>query len=179
MSEPFIGEIRMAGFNFAPQPGWALCDGKLLSINENPALFALLGTTYGGDGQNTFGLPDLRSRVPVNEGNGPGLSPYVMGELSGFESMTLSNITLPSHSHALNVSSADGTLPTPVGNFLAKPIDTNTSADMQNFASAPNSIMNPTAISGIPNSGQAHPNLQPYLCVNFIIALYGIFPSRN
>lgn len=179
MSEPFIGEIRMAGFNFAPQPNWALCDGRLLSIAQNPALFAVLGITYGGDGRNTFALPDLRSRIPVNAGNGPGLSPYMMGQRSGIESVTLLNSEMPSHSHALNVSSADGTLPTPAGEFLAKPIDTNSSADMQDFASAPNSIMNPTTISGIPNSGQAHLNLQPYLCVNFIIALNGIFPSRN
>jgi microcystin-dependent protein len=151
----------------------------LLAISQNSALFALLGTTYGGDGQNTFALPDLRSRVPVDAGNGSGLSSYVMGESSGIESVTLLSSEMPSHSHALNVSSADGTLPTPVGSFLAKPIDTNISADMQDFASAPNSIMNPTAISGIPNSGQAHPNLQPYLCVSFIIALEGIFPSRN
>jgi microcystin-dependent protein len=179
MSEPFIGEIRMAGFNYAPQPGWALCDGRLLSIAQNSALFALIGITYGGDGQNTFALPDLRSRIPVNAGSSPGLSPYMMGQRSGSESVTLLNNEMPSHSHALNVSSVDGSLPTPVGEFLAKPIDKIGNADMQDFASAPNSIMNPAAISGIPNSGQAHPNLQPYLCVNFIIALYGIFPSRN
>ncbi|ASF45787.1 phage tail protein [Methylovulum psychrotolerans] len=179
MSAPFIGEIRMAGFSYAPQPGWALCDGRVLAISQNPALFALIGITYGGDGQNTFALPDLRSRVPVNEGSAPGLSSYLLGQRSGIESVTLSYASLPSHSHALNVSSADGTLPTPVGEFLAKPIDKLGNADMQDFASAPNSIMNPTAVSGIPNSGQAHPNLQPYLCVNFIIALEGIFPSRN
>ncbi|MDD5271934.1 MAG: tail fiber protein [Methylovulum sp.] len=177
MSEPFVGEIRMVGFNFPPR-NWALCDGHTLPINQYQALFALLGVTYGGDGHTTFGLPDLRGRVPVNQGTGPGLSTYVMGQKAGSETVTLTSAQIPNHTHSLNVSSGQGTLTTPVNNFLAVPVDNNGTANMQDFAGLANAAMNAAAI-GATGGNQAHTNLQPFLCVNFIIALTGIFPSRN
>ncbi|MBT9097285.1 phage tail protein [Methylovulum psychrotolerans] len=177
MSEPFVGEIRMVGFNYAPR-GWALCDGHTLPVAQYQALFALLGVTYGGDGRTTFGLPDLRGRVPVNQGTGPGLSTYVMGQKAGSETVTLTSAQIPNHTHSLNVSSSQGTLATPVNNFLAVPVDNNGTANMQDFAPTANATMNAAAI-GATGGNQAHTNIQPYLCVNFIIALNGIFPSRN
>src|SRR3982751_6487214 len=114
MSNPFLGEIRMAGFNFAPR-GWAFCAGQLLPISQNDALFALVGTTYGGDGQTTFGMPDLRGRVPINQGQGPGLSNYVMGQMSGTESVTLITAQIPPHSHAINAASGGARSANPVG----------------------------------------------------------------
>ena len=163
----------MVGFNFAPV-GWALCNGQLLSIAQNNALFALLGTTYGGNGTSTFGLPNLQGRVPVHQGNN-GFASYVLGQLSGTENVTLLSNNMPIHNHLVNCNSAGGNQATPGGGLLAVE-STGTSSDYTTAAA--DSTMNPAMIG---NAGGNVPFsiVQPYLCVNFIIALTGIFPSRN
>jgi microcystin-dependent protein len=177
MSDPFLGEIRLVGFSFAPQ-GWAFCDGQLLSISQNTALFSLLGTYYGGDGVNTFALPDLRGRVPVNQGQGPGLSSYNIGQSTGAEWVTLITSQIPAHSHAVSANSTSGSVENPIGNFTAAITDPNSGASINAFASTSNGTMNQGVI-GLAGGNQPHPNLQPLLCVNFIIAVQGIYPSRN
>ncbi|MEC4750559.1 tail fiber protein [Methylomicrobium sp. Wu6] len=177
MAEAFLGEIRMVGFNYAPQ-GWALCDGQVLSISQNTALFALLGTTYGGNGQTTFALPDLRGRVPVHPGQGPGLSPYVLGQSSGVEAVSLNAAQIPAHSHPVAANSNSGGADSPIGNFPAAITDPNSGASINAFATTANGAMNPGVV-GVTGGSQPHTNLQPSLCVNFIIALQGIFPSRS
>jgi microcystin-dependent protein len=176
MASPFLGEIRMVGFNFAPR-NWALCNGQLLSITQNTALFSLLGTTYGGNGTTTFALPNLQSRVPIHAGQGPGLSPYVLGELNGVESVTLTPGQMPSHNHTVNAVASGGNQANPAGGSLAIE-STGTSLDYANSSTTPTSPMNAAMISPA-GSNQAHTNIQPVLCVNFVIALAGIFPSRN
>ena len=174
MSEPFVGEIRMFAGNFAPR-GWAFCDGQLLAVSQNDALFSLLGTIYGGDGRTTFGLPDLRGRIPIHAGSGPGLSPRRLGSKGGAEKVTLTVNQLPSHNHGrLKGSSDNATDPNPDGNYLATstvltPYFVSTSPD-ENFASS--------AISAVGGS-RSHTNLMPFLCIHFIIALFGIYPSRH
>jgi microcystin-dependent protein len=171
MSEPFLGEIRTFGFNFAPQ-GWAMCAGQLLPISQNTALFALLGTFYGGDGVTTFALPDLRGRVGINQGNGPGLSPYVLGQRSGSETVTLTNAQMPTHSHGVMANGGTASTARPDGAVPARG-----SADA--YAAAPDgTAMNAGMIASSGGSQPAN-NLQPYLALNFCIALQGIFPSRN
>jgi microcystin-dependent protein len=168
MSEPFIGEIRIVGFTFPPQ-GWAECNGQLLPINQNTALFSLLGTTYGGDGITTFALPDLRGRVPMHQGsNGQAL--HIQGEIAGNETVTLSAAELPAHSHTVNASAAQYTSNRPAGKALARG---------GAYAGAPDgsTTLNAATIGG-GGANQPHDNLQPYLTVEFIIALFGIFPSR-
>lgn len=172
MSEAFIGEIRMFGGNFAPR-GWAFCDGQLLAISENDALFSLLGTTYGGDGRTTFGLPDLRGRVPIHQGSGPGLSPRSMGSRFGSENETLTVNQLPSHSHPLQASSEPANSSNPQGQVLAE-----AGSDRVYRSAAPDVSMAPTAISRVGGS-QSHTNMMPFQCVNFIIALFGVFPSQQ
>ena len=172
MSEPFVGEIRMFAGNFAPR-GWALCDGQLLAVSQNDALFSLLGTIYGGDGRTTFGLPDMRGRIPVHAGSGPGLSPRRLGEKRGVETVTLTVNQLPSHTHTMQASSNLGDAPGPAGRVLAK----STSMDAY-INDPPTTGLGAGAISSIGESG-AHTNLQPYSCVNYIIALFGIYPSRQ
>jgi len=179
MSEPFIGEIKMVGFNFAPR-GWALCDGQLLPISQNTALFSLLGTTYGGDGRTTFGLPDLRGRVPTHQGTGPGLTNRRIGEKIGTEYVTLNVAQMPSHNHAATgalAANSDGASTTAaVGNVLAE-ADENTytsEAANENMQSGTVSVTVSNA-----GGGQPHNNMQPTLCINFVIALVGLFPSRN
>jgi microcystin-dependent protein len=169
--DPYIGQIEMVGFNFAPV-GWALCDGTLLSIAQNTALFSLLGTQYGGDGRTTFALPDLRGRVPIHQGAGPGLTPYTIGQFAGEENHTLNVNELPQHTHTLQASSANGTTDSPVSGVPAR-----NGAGIPEFAAAPNAAMAPNAIAPA-GGGLAHNNMQPYLCINFIIALQGIFPPR-
>ena len=173
MNEPFIGSIVIFAGNFAPQ-GWALCNGQLLPIQQNTALFSILGTTYGGDGKTTFALPDLRGRVPVHPGQGPGLSPYNEAQSGGAETVTLTVNQLPSHNHPVNCSntaaSHGGT--TPVGNVPA----VTKGADVYNTTG--NAQMQPQMI-GNAGGSQPVPMVQPYLGVNFIIALVGIFPSRS
>ncbi len=169
--EPFIGQIIMFGGNFAPR-GWALCDGQLLSIAENSALFSILGTTYGGDGRTTFGLPDLRGRVALHEGSGPGLSPRPLGSSGGSETNTLSINQLPSHNHqvALPVKE-EGDTDNPAGNSIA--------GDGTNaFGTTTDGILGATA-TGNTGGGQSVNNMPPYRVVNYIIALVGLFPSRN
>ena len=172
MSSPFIGEIRMFAGNFAPV-GWAFCDGSLIPISENDALFNLIGTTYGGDGQTTFALPDLRSRVPVHAGNGPGLSTYSLGQAGGVEQVTLTTQQLPSHGHAVIASTNAGTQGVPTGGVLAA----STSVALYN-SNAPNNQMH-TGTVGQAGGSQPHDNLQPFLCINFILSLFGIFPSHT
>jgi microcystin-dependent protein len=176
MSEPFIGEIRMVGFNYAPR-GWALCNGQMLSIAQNTALFSLLGTTFGGDGISTFGLPDLRGRVPVHQGDGPATSPYVMGQVGGTETVTLLTSQIPAHTHGLAGFNGAPTTNNPSGAFIAT-AQTADGDGVNSFAPSTNAALSPASI-GISGGSQPHNNLQPYLCVNFIIALEGIYPSRN
>jgi microcystin-dependent protein len=174
MAEPFVGQIIMAGFNFAPR-GYATCDGQLLSIAQNTALFSLLGTTFGGDGRVTFGLPDLRGRVPVHQGQGPGLTNRTMGEVSGSETVTLISTQMPMHNHLVSVTNVAGALPTSNGNFLATSGDTNVPIYRP---TSDGSTLNPQSI-GLAGGNQPHNNMQPYLVINFCIAMEGIFPSRN
>jgi microcystin-dependent protein len=173
MGEPFIGEIRMAGFNFNPK-NWALCNGQLLAIAQNQALFSILGTTYGGDGRTTFALPDLRSHIPISFGQGPNLSNYNLGQTGGEESHALIQTEIPTHNHTLGVVNADGTAPNPTGNVFAVSVG----RDNIYSTASPDTTMNSGVIANA-GSGQGHPNQQPYLVINFIIALNGIFPSRN
>ncbi len=173
MAEPFIGEIKIVGFNFAPR-GYALCDGQLLPISQNTALFSLLGTTYGGDGRTTFGLPDLRGRAAVHQGQGPGLSLRTIGERSGTESVTLSVAQIPNHSHAANCQSGPGDSNDPQGRFWSKDLGVSSAT----YHSAANANMNNNTIGAIGGS-QSHDNMSPFLTVNFVIALVGVFPSRN
>jgi microcystin-dependent protein len=167
MSNPYVGEIRMFGGNFAPD-GWMFCNGALLSIAENETLFVLIGTTYGGDGVNTFALPNLSSRVPVHAGNG-----YVTGQTGGAESVTLAPAQTPLHSHALMASSAVASVGSPGGAVLAA-----TTANSYG-SGAPSTPMGAGAIGTTGGAAQAHNNMAPYATVNFIISLYGIFPSQN
>ncbi len=173
MSEPFLGEIRMFTGNFAPQ-GWAMCNGQILSIAQNTALFSLLGTTYGGDGNTTFALPNLQGRVPIHQGQGPGLSPYNLGQTGGIESVVLVSAQIPAHTHSVNAATTGGNQASPAGGFPAIE-STGTSL---NYAPASNTTMSGSMIAPNPG-GQAHENRQPFLAVNFIIALQGIYPSRN
>lgn len=173
MSNPYIGEIRMFGASFAPA-GWAFCDGQLVPISENDALFTLIGTTYGGDGQETFALPNLQSRIPIHAGTGGDGIAYQLAEQFGTESVTLTIQQIPIHNHAMIASTDLGTASNPGSNILA-----NSSAIKMYTASAPSIALNPTqAITSVGGS-QPHENLQPYLCISFIISLFGIFPSQT
>ncbi len=172
MSEPFIGEIRMFGGNFAPR-SWALCDGQLLAISQNDALFSLLGTIYGGDGTTTFGLPDLRGRIPIHQGSGPGLTSRQIGTKGGSETVAITTSHAPSHGHIIQASTTAGNRSVPGGNFLGA------SPTVRVFRPVgPNVDLNAASITNI-GGGQSHANTMPFQCVNFIIALTGIFPSRN
>jgi len=174
MSEPFIAEIIMFGGNFAPR-GWAFCDGQLLAISQNTALFSLLGTTYGGDGRTTFGLPDLRGRVPVHPGNGPGLPPYQLGQKGGEAAVTLNTNQIPAHTHVPNCQSGEASSQSPVDAVWAKEAAGATAT----YASGPgNDQMNGAAL-GNTGGNQSHNNMPPYLGVNYIIALVGLYPSRT
>jgi microcystin-dependent protein len=173
MSEPFLGEIKMFAGNFAPR-GYAFCDGQLLAISINTALFSILGTTYGGDGRTTFGLPDLRGRVPMAPGNGPGLSPHVLGEKGGVESVVLTESQIPYHTHAAKCVAPAGNSNDAVNNVWADDVGVSSGTYS---TQAPNADMNPAAI-GPYGGGGSHTNFQPYQCVSFIIALVGIYPSR-
>jgi microcystin-dependent protein len=172
MSSPFVGEIRMFAGNFAPQ-GWDLCQGQLLSIAEFSVLFQLLGTTYGGDGTRTFGLPDLRGRIPVHQGTNPNNRiSYVAGQKGGEEQVTLTVNQIPQHTHVAQAQTANGSQQGPQAGVWA-------SSSLDQFSStSPNGTMNPAAVSAA-GSSQAHTNIMPYLAVNFIIALFGTFPSQD
>ncbi len=173
MSDPYIGEIRMFGGNFAPA-GWALCNGQLLSISEYSALFSLIGTTYGGDGQNTFALPNLQGRIPIHAGRSPGLSPRVLGEMGGVESVTLTSGQAAAHSHTFSGSTDTAEASDPAGNVLAA------APGISLFLKAqPVRPLGPETITASAGGNQPHQNMQPYLCVSFIIALEGVYPSRS
>ena len=175
MSEPFLGEIFMAGFNFAPR-GFALCEGQLLPESQNQSLFAILGTTYGGD-SNFFRLPDLRGRAPVHEGQGPGLPSKTLGQKDGAETVTLlANANdLPAHTHTLRATNTEATANSPGGNVLANPTIAQSAYKLNPSTRIG---MNPAAVAST-GSGQAHTNVQPSLTINFFIALSGVFPSQN
>jgi microcystin-dependent protein len=168
----FIGTVMLFAGNFAPN-GWAFCDGSLLQIRQYTALFSLLGTSFGGDGVNTFGLPDLRGRVVVGSGNGPGLAPYVPGNKGGVENVTLVTSQIPVHSHLVNVNNSDGSQSDPTNN-----VPGNVAPNTAYSSVRQNATMAPTMIAPAGGS-QPHENRQPYLSINYIIALVGIFPSRG
>lgn len=172
MSEPFVGEIRMFAGNFAPR-GWAFCDGQLLAVSQNDALFSLLGTIYGGDGRTTFGLPDVRGRIPIHAGHGPGLSERRLGAKGGAEKVTLTVNQLPSHGHPMQASSEAATTANPQGEVLAE--------TLTDRVYRPDSADTNLASSSVTNTGgsRSHTNLMPFLCINFIISLVGIYPSRH
>src|SRR5829696_7366737 len=167
MAQPYVGEIRMFAGNFAPA-GWMFCEGQLLPISENEVLFQLIGTTYGGDGQSTFNLPDLRGRLPIHQGNG-----FILAETGGVEQVTLTVQQIPSHTHPLLGSSDIANTPNPGGNVLGR-----SGQVLMFFNGAPTVAMSPQMVSPVGGS-QPHTNFQPYLCLNFIISLFGIFPPPS
>lgn len=172
MSSPYVGEIRMFGGNFAPN-GWALCQGQLLPISENDVLFQLIGTTYGGDGEETFALPNLASRVPIHQGTGPDGTTYQMGELSGVETVTLTTQQIPLHTHTMVGSTNAANTGNPAGKVIAQ------SANVAYMVIDSNEVnLNAAAVTPIGGS-QPHENCQPFLCINYIISLFGIFPSQT
>ncbi len=180
MAEPFLGEIRMVGFNFAPQ-GWAFCDGQLLPISQNAALFSLLGPAFAGDGRNTFALPDLRGRVPLKMGQGPGLSGYTLGQHGGSEGVSLTSDEMPQHTHMVNINNQPGNQKDPTNQILSVVNDASGREPTLYPAysnASPTGQLSSGAVAPAGNS-QPHQNLQPYLTVNFIIALQGIFPARS
>ncbi len=172
MSEAFLGSIRLVGFNFAPVD-WALCQGQLLPISQNTALFSLIGTYFGGDGVQTFGLPDLRGRVAISQGQGPGLSSYTQGQTGGFETVTLNSAQAPAHTHTLMAATNTTGYNHGPGLALGAPA----AAVRMYGASSPTSLA-PTSIGSF-GSGNPHENRQPYLGLNYIIALAGIYPSQG
>ncbi len=172
MGQPYVGEIRMFAGNFEPA-GWYFCDGRLLPISENETLFQLIGTTYGGDGQETFGLPDLRGRIPVHQGQGPGIAQsYQMGEMAGVESVTLTTQQIPAHNHAFFASTALGTQINADGQVLANPTDIKPYLRDSPSSPFPANMLEPIGGS------QPHDNLPPTLVINYIISLYGVFPHQ-
>ena len=177
MAEPFVGEIKMFAGNFAPR-GWALCDGQLLSVSQNDALFSLLGTQYGGDGRTTFGLPDMRGRVPLHQGQGPGLTNRRIGTELGSETETLTTSQLPLHDHPVNASTQTATAGYPAAAVVA-----DTGTDHAYYSSGelgPEPDLSfPDATINNTGGGQSHTNIMPFVCVNFIISLFGIYPSRS
>ena len=180
MSDPFVAEIRIFPFNFAPK-GWAFCDGQLLPLSQNTALFSLLGTTYGGDGKSTFALPDMQDNAPMQPGQGQGLTQRFLGEMSGSESVTLLVSEIPFHTHMLSACDADATTTNPAGQYPAKGMwDTGTAAGVigaYSTTSPGNATMGFQALA-LAGGSLPHNNMQPYLTLNFCIALQGIFPAR-
>lgn len=175
MSEPYIGEIRLFGFNRIPS-GWQACDGTLLAISQYDALYTLLGTTFGGDGQSTFGVPDLRGRLPIHQGQGPGLSNYVMGQMAGTENVTLTTAQMPQHTHSLMASTNVGAEMSPNGNVIGSTADQE--LYVPNTSGQVSSPLNGGALMPA-GGGQPHENCMPTLVVNYCIATNGIWPSQN
>lgn len=173
MSEPFLAEIRLMGFNFAPR-GWAFCDGQILPIKQNQSLYSLLGTTYGGDGRTSFALPDLRGRTPIHTGRSNGGDDHLLGQKSGEETHTLSSAEMPQHTHALEAASSSATATSPAGGLLSEAVD----PIYAPYEAASDAIMGSGTVANV-GGGQVHENMQPYIAVNFCIALQGLFPSRN
>jgi microcystin-dependent protein len=172
MADPFVGQIQIVAFNFPPR-GWAMCNGQLLSIAQNTALFSLLGTQFGGDGQSTFALPNLQGAVPLNQGEGPGLSPFIMGQQGGEANVSLLTSQIPSHTHGASCDAGMGDQYGPPGNFWATDAGGN-----NEYTGAANAAMNAGAIAPA-GSNQPHTNLQPFLVLNYVIALQGVFPARS
>jgi len=175
--EAFLGSIIIFAGNFAPN-GWQLCQGQLLSIAQNSALFSLLGTYYGGNGVSTFALPDLRGRIPISQGQAPGLSQYDIGQMSGVENVTLTNSSMPAHNHLMNASTNAADQGSPGGDYLAEIVDPVSGNATPLYTATTNATMNPLAIAASGGS-QPHENRSPYLCLNYIICMQGIFPSRQ
>jgi len=177
MADQYLGEIRVWAGNFAPQ-GWQLCNGQLLPISQYTALFSILGTTYGGDGIRTFGLPNFQSRIPLHWGNGPGLTPYVIGDETGSENVTVLTTEMPAHTHPAMASNAAAAQAAPDNNVWAVPVDS-TGAPGAGFNPPPaNAVLAPVAI-GVAGGSQPHDNIQPVLALTFIIAMTGDFPTRG
>jgi microcystin-dependent protein len=173
VGQPYIGEIRMFAGNFPPA-GWMFCDGAQLPISENDALFNLIGTTYGGDGEQTFNLPDLRGRVPIHQGTNPATgTAFQLGQPGGVESVTLTTQQTPSHNHSLLATTAAGTQANPGGNLLA-----NSQGPQPYIQENPDNSLSAQTLTPV-GGGQPHDNLQPYLGINFIISLFGIYPTQN
>src|SRR5687768_4799944 len=173
MADPFVAEIRIFPFNFAPR-GWAFCDGQLLPLSQNTALFSLLGTTYGGNGKSNFALPDLQGSVPLHPGQGPGLSLYDLGEQSGTESVSLLQSEIPAHSHTMSAQITPGTLGAPAPtNGLARSVNGNA------YAPAADLVAKNAQVVGVSGGSLPHNNMMPYLTLNFCIALQGVFPPRG
>jgi microcystin-dependent protein len=172
MGSPYVGEIRMFGGTFAPF-NWAFCNGALIAVTQNETLYNLIGTTYGGDGINTFGLPDLQGRVPVHQGQGPGLSNYVLGQKAGTETVTLTTQQMPAHPH--------GALGAATGSAIANPMGAtwgNSGINNKSFGPTATAAMNAGSL-GMTGNGQPHDNLMPFLVISFIISLYGIYPTQS
>ncbi len=172
MANPFVGEIIMFAGNFAPR-SYAFCDGQLLAISSNQALFSLLGTVFGGDGRTTFGLPDLRGRVPIHQGEGPGLSNRRLGQKSGAETVTIDQNTTPTHNHTFSDTNDAGQRTDPTDSFPAQ-----SGGDIYKMGNAVRTNMNSNSLLASGNS-QSHMNIMPFQCINFCIALFGVYPSRN
>jgi len=172
MGQPFIGECRLVGFNFAPN-GWLMCQGQLIPISDNPALFNLIGTTYGGDGQQTFAMPDLQGRVPIHQGSNTGV-PFVIGQPGGVEQVTLTTQQMPTHTHPLQACGSNGNSNNPQNNVLAG----NPTQVYYGPNPAPVRAMNPAAIT-LAGGSVPHDNLQPYLTMTWVISLFGIFPTQS
>ena len=176
MPEPYVGEIRMFAGNFAPN-GWMFCEGQTLPISENEVLFQLIGTTYGGDGQSTFNLPNLASRLPIHMGTGPDGTTYQIGEMAGTEQETLTVQQIPNHTHAMMCHDGQGAVTTTnPQNAIAAPADL---SQYSTLGSDGSQMGNPATMSDISGGSQPHENLQPFLCINFIISLFGQFPSQT
>ena len=181
MADPFVAEIRIFPFNFAPK-GWAFCDGQLLPISQNTALFSLLGTTYGGDGRSTFALPNLQGMTPMFYGQGPGLSLFDIGETGGSETVTLLSTEIPSHAHAVSATTSTGNTDQPSGSLLGEGQSSNQGitgpVNYYTAATSPVVQLNPLA-AGFTGGSLPHNNMMPYLTLNFCIALQGVFPPRS
>ncbi|HYM59680.1 MAG TPA: tail fiber protein [Thermoanaerobaculia bacterium] len=170
--DPFVAEIRIFPFNFAPK-GWAFCDGQILPLSQNTALFSLLGTTYGGDGKSNFALPDMQGNAPMHPGQGPGLSLHDLGETGGSETVSLLESEIPSHSHGMLASNADGIDNSPSGEFFANGVGIGNFAPVANIVQLNDNFLTPAG------GDQPHNNMQPYLTLSFCIALQGVYPPRT